>query len=240
MAKDQADEIDGGSKERAADRLFQTFVEKIESGALRDGDALPPEREIVATYGVSRTVAREAVQALASRGLVEARPRYRPIVRRPSFEAAFQTVGTMVERVLREKGGVRNMFETRILIEAALVRRAASVATVSQVSQLARALYANKRSVEDSQRFYETDQAFHRVFYEIAENPVLVATHAAFVEWLSPHWVQMTDLVERNERNFEAHQAIFDAIQNGDPDAAERALCAHLEEAWAQVRDTFE
>lgn len=239
MANDQIRDDKPRSVERTADMLIRVFEDKIKHGELKDGDPLPPEREIVETYGVSRTVVREAVQALANRGLVEARPRFRPVVRRPSYEAAIAMVSTVVTQLLGEKGGVRNLFETRTLIEAGLVRHAADAATPSDISKLARALHANKNAIEDSLQFYDTDRAFHRVFYEISGNPVLVATHKAFVQWLSPHWEQMPHLAQRNTENFEAHQAIFDAIQNGDADTAETALRRHLEKAWDQVRDTF-
>lgn len=239
MANDQIRKDKPGSAERAADMLIRVFEGKIKDGALRDGDPLPPEREIVETYGVSRTVVREAVQALANRGLVEARPRFRPVVRRPSYEAAMEMVSAVVTQLLNEKGGVRNLFETRILIEAGLVRHAAKAATPSDISKLARALHANKNAIEDSSRFYDTDRVFHRVFYEVSGNPALVAMHKAFVQWLSPHWEQMAHLAQRNTENFEAHQAIFDAVQKGDADAAELSLRRHLDNAWEQVRDTF-
>ncbi|MEM6387515.1 MAG: FCD domain-containing protein [Pseudomonadota bacterium] len=239
MAKDQISDTKQSDRERAADRLFLTLMEMIEQGQLKEGDALPPEREIVATYGVSRTVAREAVQALANRGLVDARPRFRPVVKRPSYENALETVGDVIARLLQGESGVRNLFEARMLVEGALVRKAASRATPAEVSKLARALHANKSAVNDSPQFYHTDQAFHRILYEITQNPVLLATHKAFVDWLSPHWVQMPPATERNQANYEAHAAIFDAIQDGDADRAEDTLNAHLEEAWDQVRGTF-
>jgi DNA-binding GntR family transcriptional regulator len=50
----------------------------------------------------------------------------------------------------------------------------------------------------------------------------------------------MPRLVDRNQRNFEAHSAIFQAILMRDPDAAEAALRSHLDAAWDQVRDTFD
>ncbi|MDJ0968568.1 MAG: GntR family transcriptional regulator, partial [Kiloniellales bacterium] len=53
---------------RAADGLIQIFEKQILDGTLRDGQPLPPEREIVQTYGVSRTVVREAVLALSNKG----------------------------------------------------------------------------------------------------------------------------------------------------------------------------
>jgi len=59
---------------RAADELFLEFERMIISGELANGEALPPEREIVDTFGVSRTVVREAILALSNKGLVEAKP----------------------------------------------------------------------------------------------------------------------------------------------------------------------
>lgn len=225
---------------RAADRLFRRFAEMINSGELREGDTLPPEREIVEAYGVSRTVVREAVQALANRGLVEARPRFRPVVRRPSFDAAFETVDTVVGRLLAEPQGIRNLFETRIMIEVGLARQAALEATKADLQALKGALEANRAAIADSERFYETDKGFHAVLYQIPHNPVLMSIHKAYVTWLAPQWSKMPRLPDRNAHNYQAHKAIYDAILMRDPDGAEAASRAHLDDAWAQVRETFD
>ncbi|MFK7901488.1 MAG: FadR/GntR family transcriptional regulator, partial [Nitratireductor sp.] len=99
--------------QRAADELFREFERMIVSGKLADGEALPPEREIVETFGVSRTVVREAISALSNKGLVEAKPRFRPVVRKPSFDVAFDTIGNVVTRLLEKTEGVKNLFDTR-------------------------------------------------------------------------------------------------------------------------------
>ena len=56
-------------------RLYQRVVEKvlelISSGAWKPGFRLPPERELSESFGVSRTVVREAVKALEARGVLE-------------------------------------------------------------------------------------------------------------------------------------------------------------------------
>ena len=49
--------------------MLQTILQR----GLRPGDQLPSERELGEQYGVSRTVIREAVRALTTRGLVDAR-----------------------------------------------------------------------------------------------------------------------------------------------------------------------
>lgn len=224
---------------RAADELFETFEAMISDGRLKAGDRLPPEREIVDTYKVSRTVVREAILALSAKGLVEARPRFRPIVRPPSYDSAVATMDTVVTRMLKEPGGIRNMFETRILVEAALVRDAARTASEDDLARLSSALAENHDAIDDDEMFYLTDMRFHQVFYTISDNPVLIATHQAYTSWLAPQWSRMPREVSRNRGNFEAHRAIFEQVVAKDADGAEQALRAHLDTAWTQVRQTF-
>ena len=227
-------------RERAADTVAREIEARIVSGALPVGAHLPPERDLIDTYGVSRTVAREAVAVLASRGLVESRPRHRPVVRRPGPEAALAAAGGVVEHLLRERGGVKNLYDTRILLEGALVRHAALRARKDDIAALARALAANEAAIPDSERFYATDVAFHAVLYDIPGNPILPAVHKAFTAWLAEHWLRMPRSPERNRVNYLRHRDIFAAIQDRDPDAAEAALASHLNAAWEYVRGTFE
>ncbi len=227
-----------GSK-RAADALFAIYEKQILDGKLKDGQPLPPEREIVETHGVSRTVVREAVLALANRGLVEARPRYRPVVRTPDYDAALQAVGSVAARLLTIPGGVRNLFDIRIMMEAALVRDAATKADREHLSALKQALDANEAAIDVSKVFFETDIAFHNVLYQIPGNPILPSIHKAYTDWLSVHWTQMPRNPDRNRINFRAHRAIFQAILMRDADAAEAALRSHLDAAWSQVSETF-
>ena len=44
----------------------------MEEGHFRDGDKLPPERALAESFGVSRSSVREAIRALAEKGLLEA------------------------------------------------------------------------------------------------------------------------------------------------------------------------
>ena len=228
-----------GAAGRAADALFRTFAEMISKGTLKEGDPLPPEREIVDTYGVSRTVAREAVQALANRGFVEARPRFRPVVRRPSYDAAMEAVGSVMMRLLDEPDGVRALFETRMLVETGLARQAARQATEAEIANMKAALDANGASIHDSAAFYETDQAFHATLFATSRNPVMVSVHKAYSTWLAPQWSKMPRLPDRNRKNHKAHTAILEAIVGRDPDGAEAAMRAHLDAAWDQVKATF-
>lgn len=231
--------VDQNGTGRAADLVVQTIEDRIHAGVLADGQPLPPERDLMEEFTISRTVVREAVRLLSSRGLVEARPRFRPVVRKPGFDTAVDAVGSIVIHLLGQPGGVKNLFDSRTIIETSLVRQAATSATKHDIAALKSALAANHAAIDDSELFYQTDKAFHAVLFDIPKNPVLPAIHMAYVTWLAPHWSQMPRLPDRNLKNYDAHSAIFDAILMRDPDAAEVALRAHLNDAWDQVQKTF-
>ncbi len=227
-------------KARAADLIVRELERRISSGELADGTHLPAERELMAEYNISRTVVREAVARLAAQGLVEARPRFRPVVRRPGYDAALLAISGVVTHLLGQNGGVKNLYDTRIFLEAALVRNAATSARKEDIAALREALEANQQAIPDSSRFYESDIAFHAVFYRIPRNPVFPAVHSAFTGWLASHWEQMLRSPERNRVNYLSHREIYNAIIDRDPDGAEKALLGHLSSAWEYVRGTFE
>jgi DNA-binding FadR family transcriptional regulator len=225
--------------QRAADAVVATIEQDIVSGILENGSPLPPERDLMGRFGISRTVVREAIATLTTRGLLESKPRHRPIVRRPGYDAAFSAVGGVVSHLLRQDGGVKTLYDVRIFLEASLVRHAALHARKEDIAALRAALEQNRAAIDDPVLFDNTDVAFHAIFYRILGNPVLPAVHRAFVTWLFGHWQSMNRSAEQNLVYYAGHKAIFDAIIDRDPDAAEQALLAHLGEAWETVRGTF-
>lgn len=216
------------------------FEQMIRDGDLAEGERLPAEREIVQEYGVSRTVAREAVLRLSNKGLVQTKPGFRPVVVKPGYDTALRLVGSMVSQLLEQPGSVRNLFDLRIMTEAALAREAALNATRDNISEMRQALEANEAAIDTEEEFYRTDTAFHAVLYEVPQNPLLIAMHRAYTDWLAPQWSAMPRMPERNRGNFEAHAAIFEAILARDPDLAETCLRQHLASAWQQISTTFE
>jgi DNA-binding FadR family transcriptional regulator len=225
---------------RAADAVVATLEAQIMSGALPSETPLPAERDLMKQFNASRTVIREAIAALSNRGLIEHRPRFRPIVRKPDYSAALNAIRGVVGHLLSQRGGLKNLYETRVFFERALVREAATAARKDDILELREALAANQRAIADSDRFYATDIAFHGVLYRIPRNPIFPAVHEAYTTWLSPHWEKMLRSPDRNLVNYKSHERIFLAIEERDPDAAEDALINHLKAAWEYVRVTFD
>ncbi len=228
-----------GAGERRSDVVAAELVRMIQSGAFREGQRLPAERDLMQRYGVSRSAIREAIVSLANRGLVETRLGHRPIVRKADYEIAIDKVGNIVGHLVVDRKGVWNLFETRIFIEAALARWAANHARRVDIQDLRAALDDNHEAIGDPLRFDETDAAFHAVLYRIPGNPIYPAIHKAYVEWLVQHWRSMKRGAGIDQMNHAGHQAIFEAIAARDPDGAEDAMRRHLVAAWEFVRSTF-
>lgn len=240
LDKNTADNFVEPHTDRAADSIVRQLEHRISSGELAPGLPLPAERDLMREYDVSRTVVREAISTLAYRGLIENRPRFRPIVRRPDYEAVFESMGGVANLLLGKDTGVKNLYESRIFVERMLVRDAAVSARKNDIAQLTEALEQNKAAIDNAEKFYETDIDFHAVLYEIPRNPIFPALHRAYKSWLHPQWITMPRSAERNYVNYLSHELIYKAIVDRDPDAAEAALSAHLNAAWEYVRASFE
>lgn len=220
---------------RATDSLAEKLEALILSGGLENGQKLPSERELMEEYGLSRTVVREAIKNLEGKKLVISRPRHRPTVNVPTHETVIEVLGNFVKNSISNSGSVRDIFDTRIFFEAGLVRFASLHAQKADIAKIRDALARNETSVDDAEAFYDSDDAFHAVFYAIPGNPFFPTIHRAFFQWLEWHWRQMPREPKRNRRNFLAHKAIVEAILHRDPDGAEKRLREHLEDSWLQM-----
>ena len=62
--------IEHRQRDSLTTQVLRDLSGRIEKGELKPGDRLPTERELMALYGVSRTVVREAVSSLRSTGRI--------------------------------------------------------------------------------------------------------------------------------------------------------------------------
>ena len=207
----------------------------IRSGHYQPGDQLPSERDLMAQFGVGRPAVREALLTLQRLGLVEVRSGLRAKVTKPSPQSLIHGLSSAAEQFLAEEQGVRQLQDARLFLEVGLVRHAAVHATAEDLDKLREALLANKRAIGDPEAFTTTDVDFHFVLSLAKRNSIFLAVHEAVVQWLAEQ--RQIALHNPNEDRiaYAAHEAIFNAIADRDPDEAERRMRAHL----AQVADVY-
>ena len=118
---------------RISDAVASTLERRILEGSLKPGDRLPPERELALEFGVSRPSLREAIQKLASKGMVQSRQgggTYVTAVLEASFFDPWQEMMGSYPN-LRE-----DMLEFRRMIEGQAAEWAAERATDADLQRL--------------------------------------------------------------------------------------------------------
>lgn len=203
---------------------------------LKEGESLPNENELMASFGVSRHVLREAYRILESERLITVRRGARggALVLAPDPQVAARHVGIL----LQIRGTtLTDLQQARVALEPIAVRwltesadRAEAVATLRVHNDEAAA------TVRDPTRFSYLSFAFHRKVVELAGNQTLAVLMGLIAEIIQLHiatrqTVTYTDTDERvhaNELSVRANAKMLRIVESGDADAAERYWREHI------------
>ncbi len=151
MPGEQLQGVDGlRERQRLSDQISTLLAAEIVSGRIAVGQAFPSADEIVNRFGVSRTVARETVQALAMLGLVHVQHGRRTEVCRPED---WDILSSVVQEALRREGMaeplLRDLYEFRLLIEpqaAAWMAEHGSADDLARLDEIAATMDAARRA----------------------------------------------------------------------------------------------
>lgn len=180
-------------------------------------------------FDVGRTAVREAMQSLARSGLISVRTGERARVTQPTGAVVVRELAGAARIMMSQEGGMRHFQDARTMFETGIARRAAERATEEDLERIRRALEENLAS-EDVEAFVSTDVAFHYAIAESCRNPIFLTMHEALVEWLRDQRSVTSGHGSAKASANAAHRRIFEAIAARNPDAAEAAMLAHMEE----------
>ena len=213
-----------------ASELVDRLAGEITSCRIEPGARLPTEQAMMASFGVSRTVVREAVAALRAEGLVETRQGVGAFVTRDVQRRPFRIDPAEVRSI----ADVLNVMELRTGVEVEAAGIAAERITASTRNRIDRALHAFDLALQRGEAAIEEDFRFHQAIAEAARNPQFVR----FLEFLGRFLIprqsvriglqRSQDLRVYLERIQSEHRRIYDAIRAGDAPAARRAMRRHL------------
>ena len=216
--------------------LVARLSDEITSGRLQPNERLPTEQEMIASFGVSRTVVREAIAALRAEGLVETRQGAGAFVARDMSRRPFR----IDPSGLRSIDGVLDVMELRMGIEIEAAGLAADRRTVRDLKAIARSLTAFAEAIDRGEEAIEADYDFHRAICEATGNDYFVS----FLEFLGRHIIprrsiRVSQQSERARRSYlkkvlSEHKAIFRAIEAGQPASARTVMRSHLEKGRAR------
>ncbi len=212
---------------------------KIVARQLAAGASLPTEGELQSEYGVSRTVVREAIRHLASKGLVSVGPKVGTKVR-PSSEWNMLDPEVMDWHMSGTASAafIEALYEMRLIIEPEAARLAAGRISDTQIQLLKAALHGMSANPRGSQDLIAADLAFHRTILEATANPVLRSFGALIENSLSVSF-SLSWRKSETGQTLKMHGQVVDAIIAGDEELAALHMRRLIETAYRDVRQSL-
>ena len=207
-----------GADASVTERIVESVTTAIVERRLMPGTKLAEQR-LADIFKVSRTIVRQALNQLSRDKLVTLEPARGARVAEPSVEEA------------------RQVFEVRNMLEAAMVRRAASELTSAQFAQLREHLRNEQAAVQRTDVPGRTHLLadFHVVLAQMLGNEVLAGMLGELVSRCSLIAL-MYQSAHSAEHSYEEHVAIVDALERRDARAAVKLMEEHLHNVERNLR----
>jgi DNA-binding GntR family transcriptional regulator len=219
--------VDDQVHRQLKDAVYLKLRDDIVSGALPPGTLLR-EAELAARFGVSKTPLRDALVRLQKDGFIRIPP-YRTAV-----VAGYS------------RSDLREIYELRELLEGACARQAALGISADELAELARVVRDSAACVDGGEvrpgehdRLSDLLDQFDRIMYAQSRNGRI----DEIVGNIRSHILRLgrltTGIPGRLAKSVPEHQAIFEAIVQGDGDAAERLMRRHIRSVMADQLTTI-
>jgi GntR family transcriptional repressor for pyruvate dehydrogenase complex len=227
---------------KLSDSIVSQIEQLIIEGTLKPGDALPPERDFAERLKVSRPSLREALLKLEARALVSVR-------RGGGYSVADVTATTLTDPLVhllqRHSPAAYDILELRHGLEEIAAYLAATRANAHDRKEIKRRyteLVNAEKLGQDELMGSDADLEFHLAVADASHNVALVHVMRGLVNLLRTSTLRFrARIVSLHDGSTkllqDQHQAIYDAVMNGNPAAARDAAHLHLSFIEATLRE---
>ena len=221
-------------------QVVEWLGRRIVSGELSHGSQLPNEAELAAELKVSRGGVREAVKALAAKGLVEPRPRLGTrVLPREQWNLMDREVIDWHGRAAAPDF-LDDLLELRLMVEPGAARLAAERATEEQLADLEAAYAGMAEHAPElpaaEQAFVDADLTFHLTLLRASGNQ-LIQQLGRLLETSLLHGLEASSHAPGGvTATLPLHRAVLLAVRGRRPTAAARAMHKLIETTADAVR----
>lgn len=218
------------TKRSSYDEITKQLKQLILNGAFQPGDKLPSTKELAARFDVGRSTMREALSALKAMGLIDIRQGEGCTVRH--FDPAdIDFSGILPMKISRSV--LFELLEARKALEVANAGLAAAKRTEKDLAAFAKVLDTMKNCIGNEEEGERLDLQFHMTLAKATQNSVmmkLLETISAQMETAIRETRRLYMYSDRSvsQKLWEEHQAIYEAIERADAEAAMDCMRVHL------------
>lgn len=226
-----------GSQKSLAQQVTDELQRLMLTGKLKEGEKLPSERELCELFGVSRTVVREAIRILQTKGLLEVRPGIGSIVRSPSSNQVIEGLSLLIQAKANGADiSLVALCEVRSLLEVEIAKMAAERATPEDIEEIQRIIDDLETRANLPAKFYERAVDFHRSLALATHNLLLVIIFDAIQELVLGMRQTLVPEPIAPQAALTSFRQILGQVQARNPEGAAQAIEQHLYE----IRRKFE
>jgi GntR family transcriptional regulator, transcriptional repressor for pyruvate dehydrogenase complex len=214
---------------KVSTQIAEQIRSSILAGEFTPGDKLPPERELAEMFGVSRPSVREALNVLASSGLVMSYQGGGTVVMSLVETTASNPLSELI-RVQQDRA--LDVIEVRKSMESWTAWYAAQRALPDDIRRMDEIIAGMKHNLELKQPSEDLDANLHIIIARATHNIVwlhlMQSLFDAMKEFQQTVWRAVYLTHEDHQLLFEHHSLIVQAIKAKDPQGARDAMLHHL------------
>jgi len=210
--------------------------QRILQGVYAPGERLPGESSLQVEWGVSRSVVREAMKMLASRGLLSIQQGRGTFVSESTETPLRDQLAITLQRSSGGETNWADLLEVRHVLEVEVAGRAAGRARTADLDEM-RAAVAEMRSHPDQPKGYvDADLRFHRALAEATGNPLWIALLNSLNDLLRQYREEGFRGKDSALHAADQHEQILQAVEHDDSTAARQAMQRHLQRSQQDIK----
>jgi len=225
-------------QDNLSERVFISLKDNILSEKLKEGDKLPSQENLAKSYGVSRTVIREAVNRLTSLGLLRSEQGRGVFVysAKPSV-----VMNPFLVNSQFEQASARELLEVRYFLERAVARLASKRIKPQELGELRNHISTMEKSLSDGDidEFAKADLNFHMTLAQFAKNDTLKMILNTIREMMKVFIEKFNRIKGAPEKAIQFHKSILGAIEKRDSDKAEKEMAAHIQDVADNLQTQY-
>lgn len=216
---------------KISEHIIEQIRKAIFEGQLKPGDRLPPERELMRNFKVSKATLREALRSLEVLGFLEIRKGASggPFVTEVDMKKAKESFANFL---LFKNLSLKDLSEVRLILEPYIAEKAASAITEEDLKRLEKLNkecdYVLKNNIPIESRKNEIE--FHRIIGSVTGNPILMFV-LDFVENLLIDTKEILQPGKEFSRKvLNSHKRIYKALLEKNSKKVREEMVKHIKE----------
>lgn len=217
---------------RVSDEIIDQIKSLISEGILKPGDRLPPERELVKKFGVSRPSLREALNSLVAMRFLEVKTK-RTFVKSVTSERIQDPLSLLIKTDTQK---IFDLIEVRKAIEVWSAFHAAQRVTEEDIKRLESIIKEMKKAFDEGRSWEKQDADFHLALAQTTHNTIQTHIMSTIYDLLRESVARVFTDQEKIKKLLHQHYRIFNAIKNHSPDKARERTLEHLNYVESEVK----